>query len=486
MPSRRKKRPKVGRELQSPAGGRRLRGKQSNWKPPATDDDEEEEPRAAGSNGKAPAAAAVAGSSSGAQGSGAGTPARAPATENATPAGENAPGQPSGALTPAEASPGGETHDAVEQLPAAGGGAGAEANGGTPSSSDDSDSSRSLPRSAAQPQGAVRQLPARNPWKMQYTIQWSHSTIPGRANPETMEKAEFGGKLITASAALGLEVEKVIVSREIHASGKPNYYAGIICAQQFAFAPLADFLRENYQIYASFGTTHAYFWSVVVYGGVPTEHKRLEELDPSPWHSQGLTVRQELEDIPRGARLGDKIRVRAFLGLPAPGGAPRGVGNTGRGGRPEDAMPRHEFAELAVSKAWTSREQVTTGVRDLRATDPRPYNFLLALGANRTEELLEWIWELEGKAANGEGDRLEKLRAICAFLGPCCSAFGGPCSLAAPKHFSGCCRAHGVAPAPSEPGEEEQRRQPFVPREDRSFVARGDEIVSCVDGNAAA
>ena len=65
------------------------------------------------------------------------------------------------------------------------------------------------------------------------------------------------------------------------------------------------------KVFVSFGSAHAYFWTIMVYGGIPSIHKAAEEIDKCPYHSQGKTLREELADIPRGARAGDKDRVRA-------------------------------------------------------------------------------------------------------------------------------------------------------------------------------
>ena len=45
-------------------------------------------------------------------------------------------------------------------------------------------------------------------------------------------------------------------------------------------------------------------------------HKAKEEIDTNPWHSLGLTVREELMDFPKGARASEKDRVRNFLSIP--------------------------------------------------------------------------------------------------------------------------------------------------------------------------
>ncbi len=53
-----------------------------------------------------------------------------------------------------------------------------------------------------------------------------------------------------------------------------------------------------------------------MYATVPSARKSLEEIDKEPYHSEGRTCREELADIPPGARKSDRDWVAAFLGMP--------------------------------------------------------------------------------------------------------------------------------------------------------------------------
>ena len=86
----------------------------------------------------------------------------------------------------------------------------------------------------------------------------------------------------------------------MHSGGGINFYAGILCDRPYRICGIYSDLRNKDRVYVSFGTNHVYFWSTAVYGGVPSIHKGLDEIDKNPYHSLGKTLREELADIPKG------------------------------------------------------------------------------------------------------------------------------------------------------------------------------------------
>ena len=257
-----------------------------------------------------------------------------------------------------------------------------------------------------------QQAPARRIFRSVYGIQFSHTELPGRQKPSNFDRKGFAELLISKHEEMFLHqhrgsaepnrVMKVMVFRELHSNGQPNYYAAIAALRCYGFSTVKRAL-EIVGVYVSCSCTHTMYWSLVVYGAVPSQHKRLEEIDKYPYHSRGLTSIQELEDIPDGARKAEKERVRAFLGLPvvARGRSSSAVVGGGFG--------KEQLAELIREHGWRSRGEVTTGVRNLRATNSDPYRFLLQFGAKNTDDFVDWVWELEDGPAM-EIDRMQKLQ----------------------------------------------------------------------------
>ena len=206
-------------------------------------------------------------------------------------------------------------------------------------------------------------------------------------------------------------VVKVMVFHEIHSNGQSNYYAAVLAERPYAFAPVLALLRQV-GVYVSFSTTHTYFWTCVIYGAVPSEHKLPEEIDTAPYHSQGLQAREELLDVPRGARKCDKDRVRAFLG---PDSIPSSSSlSVAAAPRTSQTFGKVELENAIVASRWVDKNAVMTGARAARETQPELYNFCVGLGSARSEEFVEWVWELHGENSDGETDRITKLVQVRA------------------------------------------------------------------------
>ncbi len=143
---------------------------------------------------------------------------------------------------------------------------------------------------------------------------------------------------------------------------------------------IAKALRAKDRVFASFSSAHGYYWTAAVYGGVPSVHKRPQELDYEPWHSQGKTLREELLDIPRPE---EKSRVRAHLGLP----------DTRRG---KGGMGNRDLADLVLTHGWKTAKEVLEHAGKERATAPALYDALLGMARSKLTEFVATVWEMEG------------------------------------------------------------------------------------------
>lgn len=169
-------------------------------------------------------------------------------------------------------------------------------------------------------------------FKMQYHGCWPHSDDPFRKSPEDMPKEEFGELLLRLGEQCFRKsaesrrsrlnkISQASVFQELHMSGKPHYHFPILADHAWSFEPLKRALRDE-RIFVDFSTEHDYYWTTFIYLCVPGSSpgdKKAEDLDSSPWLSPGhLSVKETLQNIPRGARAADKVRVRRFLALEAP------------------------------------------------------------------------------------------------------------------------------------------------------------------------
>ena len=168
---------------------------------------------------------------------------------------------------------------------------------------------------------------------MQYHGVWSHSDHPERKSPEDMPKQEFGELLLRltekvfrkSSESRRARLNKLnlaAVFQELHTSGKPHYHFPVLADRPWSYEPLKKELRKE-MIFVEFSVEHDYYWTNFVYLTVPGTSpgdKTEEDLDSDPWLSPGhLSLKETLQNIPRGARACDKARVRRFLSLDAPG-----------------------------------------------------------------------------------------------------------------------------------------------------------------------
>ena len=197
---------------------------------------------------------------------------------------------------------------------------------------------------------------------------------------------------------------KVMVFRELHSDGNYHIYAVVLADRPYGPTSVQRALRTRDKVFVSFGMNHAYFWFAVVYASVPSTHKGPEEMDPNPYHSEGLTLREELADVPKGARRSEKDRVRAHLGLP--------LVAAGNRGNPKPAlMSEEDFAELVVSNKWRALDPIFEAAREQKVDKPGLYNLLLRMGRKKMVDTVSWIWALQGDKEEPDVDRVQRLMA---------------------------------------------------------------------------
>jgi hypothetical protein len=240
-----------------------------------------------------------------------------------------------------------------------------------------------------------------------YSVGFSDTKIGGRRRPGEFSRESFAvlledchSKHFQRNTADGLnvnKVEKVMVFQEKHANGEVHFYGIVGCARPYSGISVQNELQEK-NVYTSFGASHTCFWTAVVYGGVPSEHKGPEEIDPQPYHSLGRSLREELADMPRMARKAEKARVAAHLGLPV-----------GKGGGTEKILNKEELGALIVEHNWTKPEDIRNAAKQSHADHPLLYNTLLHMGERSFQDFHAWLWQLEGHTEEPNVDRIAKL-----------------------------------------------------------------------------
>lgn len=177
------------------------------------------------------------------------------------------------------------------------------------------------------PQDVVETVPPKKLCKRQYCGTWSHTEDASKKKPEDMNKNDFGELLLlllnrlfqngssSGKRARHNQVLKVSVWEEMHKNGKKHYHFPMLAEYPWYKEQLQRALQEK-GIYVHISGDHDYYWTNFVYVAVPSSvgGKCETDLDQQPWLSPGHpSVRETLEDIPRGARGSDKARVRRYL-----------------------------------------------------------------------------------------------------------------------------------------------------------------------------
>ena len=183
----------------------------------------------------------------------------------------------------------------------------------------------------------------------------------------------------------------------------------VLCDRPYRSIAIVAAMREKDKVFASFSCDHTYFWSAVIYGVVPTVHKGVGEMDRSPWHSEGRSLREELCDIPRGARAADKARVKAHLGLPDPSALKAAKAK---------GMGIDELADFIRTKDLRTVKDILACAEATRLESPALYEAALRFGRLKLDELVSMVWAMHGDPADVEIDRVAKLQD-CAGSAAC-------------------------------------------------------------------
>lgn len=165
-------------------------------------------------------------------------------------------------------------------------------------------------------------------WKRQHSGTWSHTEDPNKKAPRDMAKGAFGELLLRVLADVFQKathppkraklnrVVKLSVWQEPHRNGMPHYHFPILAEHPWSVVSVKRALRAE-GIFVEFSSDHDYYWTSFIYVATPDpmpQGKQEAELDQDPWLSPGhKSVRETLEDMPRGARASDKARVRRYL-----------------------------------------------------------------------------------------------------------------------------------------------------------------------------
>ena len=108
----------------------------------------------------------------------------------------------------------------------------------------------------------------------------------------------------------------------------------------------------------------------MVYVAVPScSHEWKTAVDNDPWLSKGhADVKASLEDMPRGARSSDKVKVRRYLGL-----------EDGSSIKKADlALSDKEFAEHVVGKGLRTVDALLAWIEETKVTKDVPVAARLA------------------------------------------------------------------------------------------------------------
>ena len=250
-----------------------------------------------------------------------------------------------------------------------------------------------------------------------YTVTFA-SGAEGRAQPGAFTREEYAVLLHTRhseqfstnktpSAACPVNlVRKIMVFKELHSDGNVHLYAIIQCDRPYGYQLISKALQRQDNVYVSFGSHHVYFWTAVVYASVPSEHKAPAEIDTVPYHSDGRTTREELSDIPPGARKCDRDRVLAHLGLPSKSSTVK----------MKATCTKEVLAERIIAEQWHSSDEISRAAASSKVADPQLYATVLRTGKQKLEEFVTRVWSMEPCPPVVSISRLDKLHAALLTL----------------------------------------------------------------------
>lgn len=200
--------------------------------------------------------------------------------------------------------------------------------------------------------------------KEHYSGTWSHTDRSDLKAPKDMSKTDFGKLLVQTCTAIFMTVladgmararhnrlVKASVFEEKHASGEIHFHFILLAEIAWCFVPLVRALWSK-KICVDISTSHAYYWTSFLYVAVPgtgPNDKKEEDLDTSPWLSEGHPSKIDtLKDIPRGARSCDKSRVRRYLNIFEPQAKAAA----------DASLTDKDFSELVVARGLNTVQKV--------------------------------------------------------------------------------------------------------------------------------
>jgi hypothetical protein len=165
-----------------------------------------------------------------------------------------------------------------------------------------------LPAAPAPAGGAVdQQARATRVFRRVYTITFPHTTRARARTPASFSREDFASLVEQRHNEIFLagenKVSEIMVFKEKHADGEQHIYAIVGADKPYGFNHIFHKLQTQDQVFCSYGSSHVYFWCAVVYASVPSLHKAAEEMDPEPYHNHGMTLRERLGNMPKGALL---------------------------------------------------------------------------------------------------------------------------------------------------------------------------------------
>ena len=176
-----------------------------------------------------------------------------------------------------------------------------------------------------------------------------------------MEKKDFLLLVVTlASTIFGTNnmLLKAGVWAEKHQNQEEHYHFPVLADNPWYANPLRTALAEDHNIHVYFSHEHEYYWTVLLYVGVPSASKPTVDTAPALWPDTHPPFVDAIKDMPRGARKCDKERAQAWLGQ---------IGAVSVSAR---CMAHEEFADWVIQKGLANRTAVLAALQTLAESEP--------------------------------------------------------------------------------------------------------------------
>ena len=103
----------------------------------------------------------------------------------------------------------------------------------------------------------------------------------GVKQPSDFDRTTFREMVVQCLAEVEVEVIETACFREPHANGDPHLNLLVRAGRQWKWLKAAQRLLQTYRVHVNFAENIRTWAEGVVYFRVATEHKQLEQLDPS-------------------------------------------------------------------------------------------------------------------------------------------------------------------------------------------------------------